>query len=56
MVYTEETEKYRLKLAEVHLELEPWEKQRILHKRKYDVSFNECNILKEKVSFLLLSH
>ncbi|KMZ71392.1 Structural maintenance of chromosomes protein [Zostera marina] len=44
----EETEKYRLKLAEVHSELEPWEKQRILHKRKYDVSFNECNILKEK--------
>ncbi|KAK3212684.1 hypothetical protein Dsin_017390 [Dipteronia sinensis] len=43
-----ETEKYRSELATVRAELEPWEKELILHKGKLDVACTESKLLCEK--------
>ncbi|KAK3188084.1 hypothetical protein Dsin_027645 [Dipteronia sinensis] len=43
-----ETEKYRSDLATVRAELEPWEKELILHKGKLDVACTESKLLCEK--------
>ncbi|KAL5741248.1 hypothetical protein ACOSP7_027980 [Xanthoceras sorbifolium] len=43
-----ETEKYRSDLATVRAELEPWEKELILHKGKLDVACTESKLLSEK--------
>ncbi|TXG57552.1 hypothetical protein EZV62_015381 [Acer yangbiense] len=46
--HTVETEKYRSELATVRAELEPWEKELILHKGKLDVACTESKLLCEK--------
>ncbi|KAK6928195.1 RecF/RecN/SMC, N-terminal [Dillenia turbinata] len=43
-----ETERYHLELASIRAELEPWEKQLIEHKGKYDVACAESKLLNEK--------
>ncbi|KAI9154551.1 hypothetical protein LWI28_027999 [Acer negundo] len=43
-----ETEKYRSELVTVRAELEPWEKELILHKGKLDVACTESKLLCEK--------
>ncbi|XXG84792.1 hypothetical protein AAC387_Pa11g0019 [Persea americana] len=44
----DETERHRFELAEVRAELEPWEKELIVHKAKLDVACTERTLLKEK--------
>ncbi|RWR91590.1 structural maintenance of chromosomes protein 4 [Cinnamomum micranthum f. kanehirae] len=44
----DETERHRFELAEVRAELEPWEKELIVHKGKLDVACTERMLLKEK--------
>ncbi|KAI9120286.1 hypothetical protein K1719_007319 [Acacia pycnantha] len=43
-----ETERYRLELAKVRAELEPWEKDLIEHKGKLEVACTESKLLNEK--------
>ncbi|KAK4766885.1 hypothetical protein SAY86_014636 [Trapa natans] len=43
-----ETERYRSKLAKVHAELEPWEKQLIEHRGKLEVACTESKLLSDK--------
>lgn len=50
--YTVETERYRSELATVRAELEPWEKELIVHKGKLEVTCTESKLLCEKVCFL----
>ncbi|XXG57520.1 hypothetical protein AAC387_Pa03g4653 [Persea americana] len=44
----DETERHRFELVEVRAELEPWEKELIMHKGKLDVACTERKLLKEK--------
>lgn len=50
--YTVETEQYRSELAIIRAELEPWEKELIVHKGKLEVTCTERKLLCEKVCFL----
>ncbi|XVF58273.1 hypothetical protein PTKIN_Ptkin07bG0051800 [Pterospermum kingtungense] len=43
-----ETEEYRSKLLKVRAELEPWEKELIVHKGKLEVALTESNLLTQK--------
>ncbi|XP_054803249.1 structural maintenance of chromosomes protein 4 [Prosopis cineraria] len=43
-----ETERYRLELAKIRAELEPWEKDLIEHKGKLEVACTESKLLNEK--------
>lgn len=46
-----ETERYRSELVTVRTELEPWEKELIVHKGKLEVASSESRLLSEKVGF-----
>ncbi|KAL6176545.1 hypothetical protein ACLB2K_053178 [Fragaria x ananassa] len=43
-----DTETYRCELTMVHSKLEPWEKQLIEHRKKFDVAYAEHKLLDEK--------
>lgn len=47
-----DTETYRCELTMVHSKLEPWEKQLIEHRKKFDVAYAEHKLLDEKVRLL----
>lgn len=46
---TVETEGYRSELTKIRAELEPWEKDLIVHKGKLDVASSESELLSKKV-------
>ena len=51
-----ETEKYRFELSKVRAELEPWEKELIVHKGKLEVAHTESNLLTQKVRLYIAIH
>lgn len=56
MFHTAETEVFLSELADVRTELEPWEKQLIVHKGKFDVASAERKLLIEKVNSFVYLH
>lgn len=46
---TVETEGYRTELTKIRAELEPWEKDLIVHRGKLDVASSETELLSKKV-------
>lgn len=49
---TVETEGYRSELTKVRAELEPWEKELIVHRGKLDVASSESELLSKKVHII----
>lgn len=46
---TVETEGFRSELTKIRAELEPWEKDLIVHRGKLDVALSESELLSKKV-------
>lgn len=51
---TVETEGYRSELTKIRAELEPWEKDLIVHRGKLDVASSESELLTKKVHLILV--
>lgn len=54
-IVTVETEGYRSELTKVRAELEPWEKDLIVHKGKLDVASSESELLSKKVHPIVIT-